>query len=66
MKRNELLADNRAFIDMAGDLLHALRETEDGSCGVCGVPPGKQHVAGHVCRALVEWRARTKYGSAAP
>ena len=64
MKRDELLADNRAFIEMAGDLLLALRDTEDTSCGVCGAIQGKQHRAGHVCRALVEWRASTQYGRA--
>ncbi len=64
MKREELLADNKAFIEMAGDLLLALRETEDASCGVCGAIQGKQHRPGHVCRALVEWRARTQYARA--
>ena len=64
MKRDKLLADNRAFIEMASDLVRALRETEDGSCSVCGVQQGQQHVAGHVCRALVEWRADTQYGRA--
>ena len=63
MKRAELFADNRTFIAMAGDLLEVLRETVDHSCAVCGAPQGKQHVAGHVCRALVEWRAKTQYGS---
>ncbi len=63
MKRAKLLADNKAFIAMAGDLLEVLRETEDHSCAVCGAFQGKQHVAGHVCRALVEWRAETQYGS---
>ena len=62
MTRAKLLADNKAFIAMAGDLLEVLRETEDRSCAVCGAVQGKQHGAGHVCRALVEWRAITQYG----
>ncbi len=61
----ELLADNKAFIAMAGDLLRSLRGTEGGSCVVCGAPRGEQHVDGHVCRTLVEWRATTQYGRAA-
>ncbi len=64
MKREELLTDNKAFIAMADDLLGVLRETEDRSCAVCGALQGTQHAAGHVCRALVEWRANTQYGRA--
>ncbi len=62
MKRDELLAHNRAFIVMATALLYALRGTEDKSCSVCGSEAGVQHRAGFVCRSLVEWRWSAKYG----
>ncbi len=61
MKRAELLAHNKTFITMATELLHVLRGTEDGSCSVCGAKVGKQHRAGHICRALVEWRHSSTY-----
>ncbi len=62
MKRNELLAHNKAFIIMASQMLNAQRGTEDNSCSVCGAAAGVQHRAGFVCRALVEWRWSTRYG----
>ena len=62
MKKDELLAHNKQFITMAGDLLLILRGTDDSSCACCGAPQGVQHVAGYVCRALVEWRAVSNYG----
>ncbi len=62
MRRNELLAHNRAFITMASELLHVLRGTEDKSCSVCGAEVGVQHRAGIVCRSLAEWRWSARYG----
>ena len=64
MKRDELLAHNKTFIKLATDLMHVLRQTDDGSCAVCGVPQGTQHRAGFICRALVEWRSSARYGGA--
>ncbi len=65
MRRNELLAHNKAFIIMAAELLQALRGTEDKSCSVCGAEVGVQHRAGFVCRSLAEWRRSVKYGGTA-
>ncbi len=65
MRRNELLAHNKAFIIMATELLDVLRGTEDRSCSVCGAEAGKQHRGGYVCRSLVEWRRSAKYGGTA-
>ncbi len=62
MRRNELLAHNRAFVTMATELLYVLRGTEDKSCSVCGAEAGVQHRAGFVCRSLVEWRWSANYG----
>ncbi len=62
MRRNELLAHNKAFIIMATELLDVLRGTEDRSCSVCGAEVGVQHRAGFVCRSLVEWRWSARYG----
>ncbi len=61
MRKDEIVAHNRDFVAMATELLHVLRGTEDRSCAVCGVNMGKQHRAGHVCRALVEWRHSSTY-----
>ena len=61
MRKDEIVAHNRAFVAMATELLHVLRGTEDRSCAVCGISVGKQHRAGHVCRALVEWRHSSTY-----
>ncbi len=62
MRRADLLAHNKAFIQIAADLMHVLRQTDDGSCAVCDVPRGTQHRAGFICHALVEWRVSAKYG----
>ena len=63
MKRDELLAHNRAFVTMATELLYVLRGTDDGSCSVCGCAAGVQHVAGFVCHSLVKWRRASQHGS---
>ncbi len=60
MRRNELLAHNKAFTIMAAELLNVLRGTEDKSCSVCGAEAGVQHRAGFVCRSLVEGRRCAK------
>ena len=38
--RKELLADNRAFVDLVGELVHTVRNTADKSCCLCGAPQG--------------------------
>ena len=59
--RAELLADNKQFVTLAGDLLVAFRNTDDSSCAICGAKQGVQHRKGAVCRQLVEWRADSQY-----
>ena len=59
--RAELLADNKEFVVLAGDLLVAFRNTDDNSCAICGIKQGVQHRKGAVCRQLVEWRADSQY-----
>jgi hypothetical protein len=61
MRRNELLADNKRFVELAGELLHAFRDTDDRACAICGAGPGVQHMTGAVCGRLVLWRAATQY-----
>ena len=63
MRRDELLAQNRAFINMATDLLQILRGTDDSSCSVCGAKAGDQHVENQICRELVKWRRVSQHGS---
>ena len=68
--RAELLADNRAFVELASELLLAFRNTDDSACAICGAKQGVQHPKGkltathpegNVCRQLVEWRASAQY-----
>ncbi len=61
--RKELLADNWAFVDLVGELLHTVRTTADKSCCICGSAVGKQHKAGRICLRLANWRHSTQYKS---
>ncbi len=61
--RKELLADNRAFVGLVGELLHVVRTTADRSCCICGSSVGKQHKAGRICLGLANWRHSTQYKS---
>ena len=61
--RAELLADNKSFVALAGELLVAFRNTDDSSCAICGAKQGVQHKTRAVCRQLVEWRAHSQYKS---
>ena len=63
-RRAELLADNKAFVALAGELLVAFRNTDDAACAICGVKQGEQHRKRRVCRQLVEWRAHSQYKKA--
>ena len=62
-RRDELLAQHRAFIDMASDLLQILRGTDDASCSVCGAASGAQHLENQICHELVKWRRVAQHGS---
>ena len=62
--RAELLADNKQFVALAGELLLAFRNTDDKACAICGAEQGVQHKKGHVCFQLVMWRAGTQYKKA--
>ncbi len=62
--RAELLADNKQFVVLAGELLLAFRNTTDNACAICGAEQGRQHKRSSVCRRLVEWRAGTQYKKA--
>ncbi len=62
--RAELLADNKQFVALAGELLVAFRNTDGAACAICGVKQGEQHRKRHVCRQLVEWRAHSQYKKA--
>ena len=44
----ELLADNKKLVLLAKKILHAVRNTSDGACCLCGVEQGKQHKRGSV------------------
>ncbi len=59
--RAELLADNKQFVALAGELLHAFRNTDDSSCAICGVKQGVQHRKRAVCFQLVMWRSDSQY-----
>ena len=59
--RAELLADNKKFVLLAKKILHAVGNTSDGACCLCGVEQGKQHKRGSVCFQLVLWWAHTQY-----
>ncbi len=59
--RAELLADNKGFVELAGELLHAFRNTDDASCAICGAEQGAQHRREHVCFQLTRWRHATQY-----
>ena len=59
--RAELLADNKSFVALAGELLAAFRNTDDHACAICGIKQGVQHRPEFVCRQLVEWRADSQY-----
>ncbi len=61
--RKELLADNRAFVDLVGELLRTVRTTADKSCCLCGAPQGTQHKVGRICLRLANWRHSTQYKS---
>jgi hypothetical protein len=62
--RAELLADNKEFVALAGELLVAFRNTDDHACAICGIRQGVLHRQGNVCRRLVEWRADSQYKKA--
>ena len=60
-RKDELLADNKEFVELAGEILRALRNTDDASCAVCGAKQGVQHARRHVCFQLTKWRHATQY-----
>ena len=60
-RRAELLADNKAFVALAGELLVAFRNTDDSSCAICGVKQGEQHRKRAACFQLVMWRSDSQY-----
>lgn len=64
LRRAELLADNKQFVALAGEILRALRDTDDNSCAICGAPQGKQHRRAHVCFQLAKWCHATQYKAA--
>ncbi len=62
--RAELLADNKQFVALAGELLLAFRNTDNKACAICGAEQGVQHKKSGICHQLVMWRAGTQYKKA--
>jgi len=60
-RKDELVADNSAFVELAGELLEAFRDTDDKACAICGANQGEQHQRRAPCFKLAVWRAQTQY-----